>query len=68
MKTLSASELVMSKVNGFEVSCVWSKELKELIEERDRLKMERVSLMARVMELEAQLNAVKDFTFINLKG
>ena len=66
MKTLTKEELLRAVVSGVDVSCVWSKELRTLLKERDALEEEVVMLRLENERLKAQLNAVNDFTFVRL--
>lgn len=70
MKTLSKSEFLAAKLAGMDVSCVWSKELKKLLKEKDDLFEQNTIMRMKLIALEeenAKLeNALDGFHFVRL--
>lgn len=70
MKTLTKAEFMAALVGGVDVSCVWAKELQELIKKNDALKEEVTLLRMKMVNLEEEnqtlKNATENFTFVRL--
>lgn len=66
MKTLTKEELLRALVSNVDVSCVWSKELQDMLKSHDKLEEEVILLRLENEKLKAQLNSVTDFTFVRL--
>ena len=67
---LSKSDFLKSKLNGLDVTFVWAKELRMLIEERDELLEANTMLKMENIRLQDELDNIKKMmetsTFVRL--
>jgi len=66
MNTVDIQDIKLSKLKGFEISMLWTRDLVTLRDANDKLTQQVASLLAKNKELEVKLQAIEDVTFVRI--